>query len=179
MAKTKNEGPPCGEVISSNVADSIKFCQKSRQRREFSQSDGTVNVLKTFDAIFDLLNSRNPCGKGQKAPMKSTNKEQWKYVIETGKKYILGLKDKQGYRLVDSKRKTGFVGFLACLESVSNIFHQYVEQDLSLKYLLTYKLSQDHLELFFSTIRARVDSTTTRPPLSSRLPTNGCLCVTM
>ena len=56
---------------------------------------------------------------------------------------------------MDSKRKTGFVGFLACLESVSNIFHQYVEQDMSLKYLLTDKFSQDHLELFFSTIRAR------------------------
>ena len=143
------------QVISSSVADSIRFCEKNLQRQEFSQLDGTVNFLKTFDAIFDLLNSRNPCGKGQKAPMKSTNKEQWKHVIETGKKYILGLKDKQGYRLVDSKRKTGFMGFLACLESVSNIFHRYVEQDMSLKYLLTYKLSQDHLELFFSTIRAR------------------------
>ena len=87
--------------------------------------------------------------------MKSTNKEQWRHVIETGKKYILDRKDKQGYRLVDSKIKTVFVGFLACLESVSNIFHQYVEQDLSLEYLLTYKLSQDHLELFFSTIRAK------------------------
>ena len=87
--------------------------------------------------------------------MKWTNKEKWKNVIDTGKKYILGRKDKQGYRLVDGKRKMGFAGFLACLESASNIFHQYVGQDLSLKYLLTYKLSPNHLELFFSIIRAR------------------------
>ena len=142
------------QVFSSSVANAIMYCDKHLQKPEFRKSEGTVTFLKKFDALFDLLNSRNPCGKGQKATMRPTNKERWEKTITTRKKYILGLRDVDGHRLVDGKRNTGFVGFLACLESVQKIFHQYLEQEMSLKYLLTYKLSQDHLELFFSAIRA-------------------------
>uniref|UniRef100_A0AAV2LW01 Transposable element P transposase-like RNase H C-terminal domain-containing protein n=1 Tax=Knipowitschia caucasica TaxID=637954 RepID=A0AAV2LW01_KNICA len=40
--------------------------------------------------------------------------------------------------------------------SAQNIFHDLVEKDdAQCRYLLTYKLSQDHLELFFSSVRAR------------------------
>ena len=52
-------------------------------------------------------------------------------------------------------KKTGFVGFLVASESTKGIFHDLVERDLaSLKYVLTYKLSQDDLEFFFGAIRS-------------------------
>jgi hypothetical protein len=54
-----------------------------------------------------------------------------------------------------TKRKTGFVGFLAGIKSMKQMFHDLVESEHApLKYILTYKMSQDHLELFFGAIRA-------------------------
>lgn len=54
-----------------------------------------------------------------------------------------------------TRRKTGFVGFLVAIESVKGIFAEMIEkEDAPLKYLLTYKLSQDHLVLFFGAIRS-------------------------
>ncbi|KAK3872733.1 hypothetical protein Pcinc_022203 [Petrolisthes cinctipes] len=44
--------------------------------------------------------------------------------------------------------------FLGAIKSTMALYKQYVGQDKPLQYLLTYKLSQDHLELFFCAIRA-------------------------
>nr|CAH7718890.1 unnamed protein product [Callosobruchus chinensis] len=45
--------------------------------------------------------------------------------------------------------------FLICIESLKYMYKEYVEEKNYLKYLLTYKLSQDHIELFFGAIRSR------------------------
>ena len=51
--------------------------------------------------------------------------------------------------------KTGFIGFLVAIKSTKLIFYRLVEvKDAPLKYLLTYKLSQDHLQLFFGAVRS-------------------------
>ena len=66
-----------------------------------------------------------------------------------------GLKDVTGAPMHKTKRKTGFVGFLVAIESVKLLFEELVEKDdAPMKYLLTYKFSQDHLELFFGAIRS-------------------------
>ena len=55
-----------------------------------------------------------------------------------------------------TQRRTGFVGLLCDMVSVRHLFRSLVAgDDPALKYLLTYKLSQDHLELFFGAIRQR------------------------
>ena len=67
----------------------------------------------------------------------------------------MGLKDAENQALRISKRKTGFIGFLAAIQSVKGIFNDLVEKPSSpLKYILTYKMSQHHLELSFSAVRA-------------------------
>ena len=54
-----------------------------------------------------------------------------------------------------TRRKTGFVGFLVAIKSTKELFHNLVETvDAPLKYLLMYKFSQDHLELFFGAVRS-------------------------
>ena len=53
------------------------------------------------------------------------------------------------------RRKTAFVSFLVCIKNVKGLFEFHVaSQDPPLKYLLPYKISQDHLNLFFCVIRA-------------------------
>jgi len=60
--------------------------------------------------------------------------------------------------MVQSSWKTGFVRLILCLKSISHILNQAdMFEGGHLEYLLTYKLSQDHLEMFFSAVRARVD----------------------
>ena len=56
--------------------------------------------------------------------------------------------------------KTSFIGFVACIMSVKNLYTTYVQAANSplMKYLLTYKLSQDHIELFFGAIRVSCGS---------------------
>lgn len=49
----------------------------------------------------------------------------------------------------------GFVGFLASIEAIKGLFSELVDsENAPMKYLLTYKLSQDHLELFFGAVRS-------------------------
>ena len=115
-----------------------------------------MKFIRLIDRLFDVLNSRNPFGKGFKSALRINNKMAWHPFLTEAYSYIFGLKDSTGgspmYR---TRRKTGFVGFLVAIQSVKAIFHELVElPQAPLKYLLTYKFSQDHLELFFGAVRS-------------------------
>jgi len=56
--------------------------------------------------------------------------------------------------LITSKRKTGFIGLIVCLKSAENLFDDLLKTG-ELNFILTYKISQNHLEMFFSAIRAK------------------------
>ncbi len=60
-----------------------------------------------------------------------------------------------GQRVCESNRKTGVVGFMCGLICFCHLFDTLVGNDKPLKYLLGYKFSQDHLELFFCAVRGR------------------------
>lgn len=60
-------------------------------------------------------------------------------------------KTMDGILLLQTPRKTAFMGFIISINSVLEMFDIYVRTG-KLKYLLTYKFSQDHLEIFFSAI---------------------------
>jgi hypothetical protein len=55
--------------------------------------------------------------------------------------------------IISTNRKTGFVGFCVCIESLMNLYNMLTLPPFNLKFVCTYKLSQDHLELFFGKIR--------------------------
>lgn len=81
--------------------------------------------------------------------------DRWKGVLDEAKEYILGLTDYNGALMVHhSRKRTGFIGFLVDISSVSSIIqHNFLSGNLNC--LLPYKLSQDHLELLFSAVRAK------------------------
>jgi len=71
--------------------------------------------------------------------------------------YIKSLKlaDKKNNMVIpilQSKRKVGIWGLIIGMNSVLNISKCLFEKKY-ISYLLTYKMSQDHLETFFSSIR--------------------------
>lgn len=144
------------QVFSRSVADALVCCNTHLQLPQFRGCEATVDFLRTIDSAFDVLNSRNPLGKGHKAPMRTSNKESAVGVLQKAEKMLMELKDDKGKLLHSGRRKTCVIGFVASCISVRNIFHDLVEKPNSqCRYLLTYKLSQDHLELFFSAVRAR------------------------
>jgi hypothetical protein len=143
------------QTLSSSVADSIDFCRDYLKLKEFQDSQATSKFIRVIDVLFDIMNSRNALAKGYKAPMKEINKNHWSKVFSDSIDYISNLKDLQGKKLVNTPRKTAFIGLLINIQSLKLLFKNLVEEG-HLKYLLTYKLSQDHIELFFSALRCRL-----------------------
>ncbi len=143
------------QTLSSSVADSIDFCRESLKLREFQDSEATSKFIRMIDRLFDTMNSRNALAKGFKAALRKSNKCQWEKVFDESHEYLSNLTDLKGTKLISSPRKTAFIGFLLNIHSLKFLFRTLVE-DGDLKYILTYKLSQDHLELFFSALRCRL-----------------------
>ena len=86
---------------------------------------------------------------------KATKTETWEAFLDEAYDYILHLRDVSGNLMYNTRRKTGFVGFLVAIKSIRQIFLDLVEEENApMNYILTYKFSQDHIELFFGAIRS-------------------------
>ena len=142
------------QTLSNSVADAIDYCRDNLGLEEFAGSEATTEFIRIFDKTFDLFNSRSYYGKDYKAAMTLKNYETLKQFMDQARDYILQLQLSGGNSLITSRRKTGFLGFLLDFSSVQGIFEETVLTG-DLKYLLTYKLSQDHLETYFGGVRAK------------------------
>jgi hypothetical protein len=144
------------QTFSSGVADAFEYCCKDLQLQNFEDADETISFCRIFDKIFDLLNSRNSLTKNPyKKPISGYNINFIKQFFNQAKEYILTLKGPDGVKLIEGKRKTGFLGLIIDMSSVINFVEKYVIKEKCLIYLLTYKLSQDHIEMFFCAIRSK------------------------
>ena len=119
----------------------------------FKGNEATVTFIRTFDHLFDILNSKNPLANNYKAPLRESNHCRWQSFLNQSLRYIQDLKLPTGTSILISKRKTGFLGFVIAIKAFQNLFRNLVTSG-KLKYILTYKFSQDHLELFFCALRA-------------------------
>ena len=71
------------QTLSSSVADAIEFLNVSMKLTEFQNSDGTVKFVRMIDRLFDMLNSRNPLGKGYKQPLRPASKDTWEEILRS------------------------------------------------------------------------------------------------
>ncbi|CAB4037339.1 THAP domain-containing 9, partial, partial [Paramuricea clavata] len=143
------------QALSSSVADALEYCEGKLKLPQFQGCGPTVQCIRVFDHLFDVLNSRNPLARNFKAPIRRSNYQYTKRFLDEAREYIRNLKGPDGQSILTSKRKTGFLGFLLCINAVVGLAEDLVNaENPVLKYLLTYKMSQDHLELFFSAVRA-------------------------
>ena len=144
------------QTPSSSVAEALEYCEgKLHEMPQFKGCGPTVKFIRIFDRLFDVLNSRNPMANNFKAPIRKANYQYVKKFLDDACEYIRSLKGPDGQSILKSKRKTGFLGFLLCAEAIDGMEKDLVCGENSvLKYLLTYKFSQDHLELFFGAVRA-------------------------
>ena len=144
------------QLFSSGAANAIDHLNHNMRNEKFAGSEATVAFLRHLDGTFDVLNSRNPFGRGTKAPVNRDNFESHKKILNDCKEFLLGLTDAAGVPLHQGPRKTGFLGLILSMQSFIQLHEKLVlAEDGPLSYLLAYKFSQDHLELFFSAVRAR------------------------
>lgn len=142
------------QTLSSGVADAIEFLRESGHD-SFHGSEATVEFVRQMDRIFDMLNSRNPFSKGFKKPLSLENSEYWNKAFYESQVYLRSLK-LEGIPLLYHPRKMFALGYLISIQSVLEIADELLNRSQEpFKYLMTYKFSQDHLELYFSCIRSR------------------------
>ena len=155
--KQKMKVKIAAQILSSSVADALEFCDRNLKLPEFSDCTATVEFIRVIDRLFDVLNSRNPLAKGYTCLLKIENETKWRGFLMHAVDYLKGVKLQNGRLMCGSMRKTGIIiiGFIATATSVMHIFDCLVKQHHMLRYVLCYKFSQDHLELFFSIVRSR------------------------
>ena len=153
FSKDKQKVRLAVQVLSKKTANSLLFACKDLRLPEFKDSEPTADFLMCFNNLFDILNSRHILEKFGKAPISSKNFSYWSEEVKKCKHYIFGLKEVGGKPIVKGRRSAGFVGWLMNIESLHILYNQYVEPG-HLSFIRTYRLSQDPLENFFSSIRS-------------------------
>ena len=125
---------------------------------DFQHPSGAVKFVRTIDRLFDILNSRNPLGKGFKLPLRWESRDIWEEILKITANYLLSLRTNtiQKELLSTHPRKTFVIGFVISIKSTIEMANEMISAiNQPFKYLLTYKFSQDHIELLFSCIRAK------------------------
>ena len=126
---------------------------------QFNNSQATVNFIRIIDRAFDILNSRNPMGKGYKQPLQQEFRSTWESILKGTVDYLLSL-----VTITDGKKKPFqptnekhlLLVLLATIKSIIEMSDEmFTLPENPFKYILTYKLSQDHIELLFSCIRSK------------------------
>ena len=140
------------QTLSSSVADALQFLLDSKHP-DFEGCEETINFIRIMDRLFDYFNTRDPFGKDFKEPIKKSNADYSKMVLSTSYDYLSKLKI-EGVDILKHPRKTFVLGFLININSIG-ILSTKLLNELGFKYILSYKFSQDHLELLFSCIRSR------------------------
>lgn len=141
------------QLLSKSVADTLSFCQNTLKLEAFQNCNATIEFIQIFNNAFDILNSRKYNDYGFKSALCDRNFEEIKNCIDEISTYIKGLKFPNGQLVIESPRKTGFLGFLICFESLKTLYETLLKSK-KLKFLCFYKFSQDHLELLFGSIRS-------------------------
>jgi hypothetical protein len=146
------------QTLSSSVADAIEFLMKCGEEG-FEDAAGTVNFIRIIDRLFDMMNSKNAFAQGFKQPLRPNNSSCWTQVFGDSIAYLLTLRtdeSKNGTLLVSHRRKTFVIGFVTNALSMQKLAFDLCSRAVDpFQYLLTYKLSQDHLELTFACVRGK------------------------
>ncbi len=143
------------QTLSSSVADAIEYFQISGDPA-FQGADATIKFIRIIDRLFDLLNSRNKFGKGFKSPMHLGNFSVRSSVIDESIEYLVGLKDSDGKSLLKNRRHTFVKGMVIGAKSAKRFAQRVLNRaNNPYAFVLTYKWSQDLIELLNSCIRGR------------------------
>lgn len=149
------------QTLSASTADALTFL-KNMQMDNFHNVDATVTFCRNIDRLFDFLNTRNPFGKGFKSPIFPSNVDFLESVVVPIVQYLFSLKiqnQSKNLQFVHTTNKKSFViGFAIATKSILSIAKALFHETPHFKYVLSYKFSQDHIEILFSRFRQKFGS---------------------
>lgn len=148
------------QVLSTSVSNALTFC-KSINMDGFENCETTAEFCKNINDVFDILNCRifNSTSQFSKPLRKNSAHFLLKKIDElTCFIKCLTIDLNNNKFVVDSNRKVGFLGMIICLTNLKYIYDDFIEKD-KIKFILSYKLNQDHLENFFWLFAVAEDTT--------------------
>lgn len=125
------------QTFSISVADALEYCRSDIAHKEFQDAEPTIIFCIVINNVFDILYTRNFLSKNTfNKPINSNNKESIIKYIDEAIDYIKKLqcidirkKSNSNTRLVvESNRKTGFVGLHISLKSFKNLTSEIQEK---------------------------------------------------
>lgn len=157
FARDKTNVKLATQILSGGVSHGLQYLRTVTQLPEFSGSYATEAFCTVMNDIFDLLNFRRSLKNTElKGLINRDNITEVRSKIIEYEYYIKSLRDSGNESVLDGNRKTGFIGLLISLRSVLAIFDKYSALDENtFKNLPTFKLSQDHFDLYLSKLRSR------------------------
>lgn len=140
------------QTLSRSTSKALQFCEHDLKIPKFIGASATSRFCEIINDVFDILNSRNMFNKHpSKQCINKKNLEEIKEKIKFYITYIQNLKI-NNTNILNTNRKIPFLGFIIDLNNVISLATDLF-QEQTLSFLLTYKLSQDHVETFFACIR--------------------------
>ena len=79
------------QTISNSVADLIDFCRDKLNLAQFKGTEAITKFLRTFNTLFDTLNSKSKFGKRFSAPFCKDTADKFKLVFDEAECYPFGL----------------------------------------------------------------------------------------
>lgn len=146
------------QTLSASTANAIEFLMNAGHD-EFEDAVPTIQFIRVFNKLFDIFNTKSTGNQNNFKNSLGFNNvdEVWEYFDEA-KNYISGLKVENDngklVKIVNSRVRTGFIGFIINMRSLQNIFEQYVVQKKQIERIPTYYFCQDPLEIFFGKERS-------------------------
>ena len=144
------------QTLSHSVAAGLMYL-KNIEVPQFQDSGETAEFILTINNLFDILNSKNKYGKRYKSPITLDNLDELKCYVNETITYLTELKDSNGVKLIDGPRKTFILGFALSSKSILAVAEHLLSRNYNqFEYVLTYRFSQDQLEMLFSKVRNRL-----------------------
>ena len=139
-------------IASRSVACALKQAHQEKLPG-FEEDDVlvTADFIELHDQLFDIFNSRQQRAPGSKAALSQSNINEYKGIFnEIRHMYdnlyheIMDTKTMtpKHQKLIHSRRKTSFLGLLACMDSCELLVSYMETGILVLQYLRTYALQQ-------------------------------------
>jgi hypothetical protein len=100
------------QLISQSVANALLTMNQLKMSK-FEQVHATVDYLKLFDSLFDVMNSRSQQRLSGKAPLQECNEGDWQSLFHKAVFYICHLKTKNGKNVLKSERYASFLGIVS------------------------------------------------------------------
>lgn len=144
------------QTLSNSTADSLEYLDTHVNHEKFQNSKPTVNYIRVFNNLFDIMNSKEGHCKDQyKRPFSEESVNDFETYFEFAEIYIRGLRlEQKGIEMpiLDSESFTGYFGFLHNMSSFMGIYKDYIKKN-GIDKFYTFGVSQDHVESYFGCIR--------------------------